>query len=127
MIHSKLCKYRALLVLAAISLAGCDAFSSEPTYGGLSVEGFNYTPYNLTEFTIRDKYGNRASGGGDLPPSAGEGRLSCCYKLKGTDFTVEWEVYDADDAIKALDAQEQIETVHKLTRVHVPPTKVSGG
>ncbi|KAK42434.1 hypothetical protein BG58_03575 [Caballeronia jiangsuensis] len=106
-------------------IAGCDAFSSDPTYGGLSVEGFNYTPYNLTEFVIRDKYGNRASGGGDLPPSAGEGRLSCCYKLKGTDFTVEWEVYDADEAIESLAAHEKIKTIHKTTLVHLSPVKRS--
>ncbi|KAK42433.1 hypothetical protein BG58_03570 [Caballeronia jiangsuensis] len=104
-------------------IAGYEAFFSEPTYGGLSVEGFNYTPYNLSEFVIRDKHGNRASGGGDLPPSAGEGSLSCCYKLKGTDFTVEWEVYDADEAIKDLYAP--IKKIHKTTLVHLPPVKRS--
>jgi hypothetical protein len=115
-------------VLAVLTfIAGCDAFSSEPTYGGLSIEGFNYTPYNLDRFVITDKYGNRASGGGDLMPGSGEGRLSCCYKLKGTDFTVDWYVYDADLAIKALDAQQPIQNIHKISQVHLPPTKVAGG
>ncbi|WP_321901736.1 DUF3304 domain-containing protein [Burkholderia cenocepacia] len=116
-----------LLFFALVLLAGCDAFSSEPTYRGISVGGMNYTPFNLDRFTIRDKYGNTASGGGDLMPGAGEGSLSCCYKLKGTDFTVDWEIYDADEAIKAIDAQKPIETIHKITQVHFPKTKISGG
>ena len=120
---SKLFKRYACIILAATFVVGCDLFSSEPTYGGLSVEGFNYTPYNLTDFVIRDKYGNRASGGGDLPPSAGEGRLSCCYKLKGTEFTVEWDVYDADEAVKNIYAP--IKEIHKVTTVHLPPVKRS--
>jgi hypothetical protein len=118
-------KRLTLLLLAAAALAGCDAFSSEPTYGGLSVEGFNYTPYNLSRFVINDKYGNKASGGGDLPPGTGEGRLSCCYKLKGTEFTVQWDVYDADEAIKNIYAP--IKMIHKVTNVHLAPTKVPGG
>ncbi|WP_208607020.1 DUF3304 domain-containing protein [Burkholderia metallica] len=117
---------RFFVLLAVVStLAGCDAFSSEPTYRSVSVMGLNYTPFNLSEFTIRDRYGNRASGGGDLPPSAGAGSLTCCYKLKGTDFTVEWEVYDADEAIKDLYAP--IKKIHKTTEVKFPPTKIKGG
>ncbi|RQV73314.1 DUF3304 domain-containing protein [Burkholderia cenocepacia] len=114
-----------VFLAAALTLAGCDAFSSEPTYRGVSIMGLNYTPFNLSEFTIRDKYGNRAGGGGDLPPSAGAGSLTCCYKLKGTKFTVEWEVYDADEAIKDLYAP--IKKIHKTTEVKFPPTKVKGG
>ncbi|RQR56555.1 DUF3304 domain-containing protein [Burkholderia sp. Bp9140] len=119
--------FKRFVVLLAVTLvlAGCDAFSSEPTYRGVSIMGLNYTPFNLSEFTIRDKFGNRASGGGDLPPSAGAGSLSCCYKLKGTEFTVDWEVYDADEAIKDLYAP--IKKIHKKTEVRFPPTKVTGG
>ena len=116
-----------LLVLCLTFIAGCDAFSSVPTYGGLSIEGFNYTPYNLDRFVITDKYGNKAGGGGDLMPGSGEGSLSCCYALKGTDFTVDWYVYDADLAIKAIDAQQPIQDIHKVTQVHLPPTEVAGG
>jgi hypothetical protein len=92
----------------------------------LSIEGFNYTPYNLDRFLIRDEFGNKAGGGGDLMPGSGQGRLSCCYFLKGTDFTVDWYVYDADLAIKAIDAHQPIQDIHKTTRVHLPPTKVEG-
>ncbi|MFM0317773.1 hypothetical protein PQR36_23070 [Paraburkholderia nemoris] len=118
-------KRLTLLLLAAAALAGCDAFSSEPTYGGLSVEGFNYTPYNLDRFVIKDKYGNSASGGGDLVPGAGEGSLSCCYKLKGTDFVVDWYLADQDEFLK--NPYGKLQEIHRTTQVHIPPTKVSGG
>ncbi|WP_199855776.1 DUF3304 domain-containing protein [Burkholderia metallica] len=114
-----------VLLAVVLTLAGCDAFSSEPTYRGVSVMGLNYTPFNLSEFTIRDRYGNRASGGGDLPPGAGAGRLSCCYKLKGTDFTVEWEVYDQDEFMK--DPYAPIKKIQKRSEVKFPHTKVNGG
>ncbi|WP_225934253.1 DUF3304 domain-containing protein [Cupriavidus sp. EM10] len=117
----------SVLLAASVLVTGCDAFSSAPTYGGLSIAGFNYTPYNLSRFVITDKYGNRASGGGDLMPGAGEGRLSCCYKLKGTEFTVKWEVYDADEAIRSIDARQPIKTIQKSAQIHFPPTKVKGG
>jgi hypothetical protein len=114
----------SVLLVASVLVTGCDALSSAPTYGALSIAGFNYTPYNLSRFVITDKYGNSASGGGDLMPGAGEGSLSCCYKLKGTEFTVKWEVYDADEAIKDLYAP--IKKLHKETTIHFPPTKVKG-
>jgi len=120
-------KLLGALLLASTLATGCDAFSSEPTYGGLSVAGFNYTPYNLSRFVVTDKYGNRAGGGGDLMPGSGAGSLSCCYKLKGTEFTVKWEVYDADEAIRAIDARERIKKIQKTTQVHLPPTEVKGG
>ena len=113
------------LLFTVLALAGCDAFSSEPTYGGLSVAGMNYTPFNLSRFVIRDKYGNTVSGGGDLPPGSGAGSLSCCYKLKGTDFTVDWEVYDQDEFMK--DPYAPIKKIRKSTFVNLPPTKISGG
>ncbi|MEZ0604124.1 hypothetical protein ACAX43_18480 [Paraburkholderia sp. IW21] len=113
------------LLLSLTFVAGCDALSSEPTYGGLSIEGFNYTPYNLDRFVITDKYGNKAGGGGDLMPGSGEGSLSCCYKLKGTDFTVDWYVMDQDEFLK--DPYGPLQEIHKVTRVHFPPTKLDGG
>ncbi|RQU28980.1 DUF3304 domain-containing protein [Burkholderia cenocepacia] len=114
-----------VFLAAALTLGGCDAFSAEPIYRGVSIMGLNYTPFNLSGFTIRDKYGNRAGGGGDLPPGAGAGRLSCCYKLKGTEFTVEWEIYDQDEFMK--DPYAPIKKIHKTTEVKFPPTKVKGG
>ncbi|MBN3856929.1 DUF3304 domain-containing protein [Paraburkholderia sp. Ac-20340] len=112
----------ALGVTTAVLLAGCDKLSSEPVYSGVSVEGMNYMPYNLTRFVIHDKFGNTASGGGDLMPGAGAGSLSCCYKLKGTDFTVDWEVYDIDDNPNLY---APLKKIRKTAQVHMPPTKVS--
>ncbi|MGS0891839.1 hypothetical protein ACVBGC_04640 [Burkholderia stagnalis] len=110
---------------ALLALVGCGIASSEPIYSGISVEGFNYMPLNLTRFNVRDEYGNTASGGGDLPPGSGEGSLSCCYKLKGTDFTVDWEVYDADEAIKNIYAP--IKKIRKSAKIELPSTKISNG
>ncbi|MCA3194603.1 MAG: hypothetical protein INH12_31585 [Cupriavidus sp.] len=104
-------------------ITGCDALSSAPTYGGLSVAGFNYTPYNLDRFVVTDKFGNRASGGA-LLPGAGEGSLSCCYKLKGTEFTVTWNVVDQDEFLK--DPYGPLPEIHKTAHVHFPPTKIKG-
>ncbi|HDV6319427.1 hypothetical protein WK80_17205 [Burkholderia multivorans] len=81
--------------LLFVSIAACS--KSEPTYVAVSTEALNYLPYNLVRFTITDQYGNRARGGGDLEPGAGEGSIACCYSLKGTNFKVQWTYYDADD------------------------------
>ncbi|MFJ2992483.1 hypothetical protein [Pandoraea sp. NPDC087047] len=123
----RLIRQTLLLSFVALVLTGCDALSSEPTYRGINVSGMNYTPFNLSRFTIHDKYGNRAGGGGDLMPGAGEGTLSCCYKLKGTEFTVDWEVYDADEAQKSILAHEPIKKIRKTTQVHFPKSNISGG
>ncbi len=112
-------------VAMVVALVGCDGLSSEPTYGGLSLEAFNYTPYNLDRFVIKDKYGNKGGGGGDLPPGSGEGSLSCCYELKGTEFEVEWSAYDAD--IASRDLYAPIKMIKTTTKVHIPPTKIEGG
>jgi len=114
-----------LLLCVLVAIVGWYRLPSVPTYGGLSIEGFNYTPYNLDRFVITDDYGDTAGGGGDLMPGDGQGTLSCCYKLKGTDFTVKWDVYDADEAMKDLYAP--IKMIHKTTLVHLPPTKIHGG
>ncbi|MBU9662707.1 hypothetical protein KTF22_12520 [Burkholderia multivorans] len=81
-------------IAMALGLCGCG--KSEPVYSGISVIGRNYLPYNMSGFTITDAYGNKASGGGDDPPGAGGGSVTCCYKLKGAEFTVRWKYYDVD-------------------------------
>ena len=90
--RSLACAMLAPLLLFVLTACG----KSVPTYSGVSLMGRNYLPYNMNGFTITDAYGNRARGGGDDPPGAGGGSLSCCYKLKGTEFTVKWDYYDAD-------------------------------
>jgi hypothetical protein len=112
------------LMAYLLLITGCNASSTDPTYGELSVEGFNYTPYNLSRFVIADEYGNTAGGGGDLMPGSGEGSLSCCYFLRGTEFTVKWEVYDADKAMN--DIYAPIKKIYKTTKIHLPPTTLEG-
>jgi len=85
---------RVAAMCLLLSTGACG--KSEPVYSGISVQGFNYLPYNLEDFTVTDAYGDKAGGGGDNPPGAGEGSFTCCYKLKGTEFTVKWSYYDAD-------------------------------
>ena len=113
-----------ILVATAVVVMGCDTFASEPVYRGISVSGMNYMPFNLSRFTIRDKYGNTAGGGGDLPPGSGEGRVSCCYTLKGTEFTVDWEVYDIDEI---TDIYAPLRKIHKTAKVYFPEEKIPGG
>lgn len=81
--------------------------------------GRNYLPYNMNGFTITDAYGNKASGGGDDPPGAGGGSVACCYKLKGSEFTVKWKYYDADQWTMDDSHAQQIET-----KVVMPPSVV---
>ncbi|MGN6087087.1 hypothetical protein [Trinickia sp.] len=113
-----------ILVATAVAVMGCDSFASEPVYRGISVSGMNYMPFNLSRFTIRDKYGNTAGGGGDLPPGSGEGSVSCCYTLKGTEFTVDWEVYDIDEI---TDIYAPLRKIHKTAKVYFPEEKIPGG
>ncbi|WGY69947.1 hypothetical protein KEC55_02055 [Burkholderia cepacia] len=104
----------ACLLFTAVTACG----KSEPTYSGISVMGQNYLPYNLDKFTIVDAYGNKANGGGDSMPGGGGG-VTCCYQLKGTDFTVKWDYYDVDQWHKG---DEQ--TFHAEAKVTLPPSKV---
>ncbi|WP_430732631.1 DUF3304 domain-containing protein [Burkholderia ambifaria] len=105
-----------VFLLAAV-LSACG--KSEPVYSGISVMGRNYLPYNMNGFTITDAYGNRASGGGDDPPGAGGGSVTCCYKLKGSEFTVKWKYYDADRWTMDDAHERQVET-----KVVMPPSTV---
>lgn len=101
--------------LMLLSFSACG--KSEPTYSGISVEGFNYLPYNLSRFTVDDAFGNSAHGGGDDTPGNGEGSLSCCYALKGTEFKVKWDYYDAD---QWQAGNKQL--LHAETTVSLPPS-----
>ncbi|WP_179235045.1 MULTISPECIES: hypothetical protein [unclassified Burkholderia] len=100
-------------------MAACG--KSEPAYSGISVIGRNYLPYNMDGFTITDAYGNQAGGGGDDPPGAGGGSVACCYKLKGTEFTVRWRYYDADRWTQEDSHMQQSET-----KVVMSPSPIPG-
>ncbi|VBB11908.1 Protein of unknown function (DUF3304) [Burkholderia stabilis] len=62
---------RSVLVVGLVVVAFSACGKSEPVYGGISVMGRNYLPYNMSGFTIADAFGHKAGGGGDDPPGAG--------------------------------------------------------
>ncbi|MGU7776015.1 DUF3304 domain-containing protein [Burkholderia sp. MR1-5-21] len=101
--------------LLVVTLSACG--KSEPVYSGISVNTHNYLPYNLDGFTITDAYGNKAGGGNSLP--GGGGGVTCCYKLKGTEFTVKWNYVDVDQWHKGNEV-----TLHAEAKVAMPPSQV---
>jgi hypothetical protein len=109
---------RVAASLLFVSMAACS--KSEPTYTSVSTEALNYLPYNLVRFTITDQFGNKARGGGDLEPGAGEGSIACCYLLRGTELKVQWTYYDADDWRPG----EQVKKQQGEASVSLPPTAV---
>jgi len=72
----------ALLWLGLV--AGCNG---EPTYSDVSFVTYNYTPWDLERVQIVDASG-RVAATGMVPSCGGEGSISCCYTLKGTEFVV---------------------------------------
>ncbi|HEY4291978.1 hypothetical protein [Luteibacter sp.] len=71
----------------------------------------NYLPFAISRVTIRDAYGNEASG---------RGTSACCYTLRGTEFTVTWDYYDEDERIRG-----QKNTYHGEAKVSYRPEKAS--
>ncbi len=108
---------RSVLVVGLVVVAFSACGKSEPVYGGISVIAHNYLPYNLDGFTIIDAYGNKAGGGNSLP--GGGGGVTCCYKLKGTEFTVKWDYVDVDQWHKGND-----ETLHAEAKATLSPSQV---
>ena len=105
-------------------LAGCNG---EPTYSGVSFIAYNYTPWNLEPVSLSDAWGNVASSS-TLIAGGGAGAISCCYKLKGTDFTVNWSGGDPDVIRKHLfDGKYEDAIFKKETSVHFPATEVPNG
>ena len=105
-------------------LAGCNG---EPVYQGVSFIAYNYTPWNLEPVRLSDKSGNVVSSS-TLVPGGGEGRVSCCYTFKGTDFTVKWRGGDPELLRKhLLDDKFDDLMFKKETQVHFPATKVPDG
>ncbi|HDR9587329.1 TPA: hypothetical protein QDC22_004977 [Burkholderia stabilis] len=110
---------RSVLVVGLVVVAFSACGKSEPVYGGISVMGRNYLPYNMSGFTIADAFGHKAGGGGDDPPGAGGGSVKCCYTLKGTEFVVTWNYYDVDQWHKG---DEQM--FHAETKVSMPQSRM---
>mgnify|MGYP006167316233 CR=1 FL=1 len=49
---------------------------------------YNYTPWDIDTIRISDKSG-RTAGSGAMGVGGGEGSVTCCYALKGTEFKVQ--------------------------------------
>ncbi|WP_238531893.1 hypothetical protein [Achromobacter arsenitoxydans] len=105
-------------------LASCNG---EPTYSGVSFVTYNYTPWNLEPVRLSDASGSVASSS-TLAAGGGEGRISCCYTFRGTDFTVKWSGGDPDLLRKHLfdDKFEEV-MFKKEAAVHFPAAKVPEG
>lgn len=105
-------------------LAGCNA---EPIYQGVSVVTYNYTPWDLELVQIVDASGGVAATG-MVPSGGGEGSISCCYTLKGTEFVVKWKGGDADLMRKHMyDGKFDEVLFSKETKVAFPATKMPPG
>lgn len=105
-------------------LAGCNG---EPGYKGLTFVAFNYTPWDIDTIQIIDSEGRTASSGA-MGVGGGEGSGTCCYTLKGTDFTVKWRGADGELAKKHMfDGKLEEVIFNKETRVHFPPAALPAG
>ena len=105
-------------------LAGCNG---EPSYQGFTFVAFNYTPWDIDTIRISDSEGRSATSGA-RGVGGGEGSGTCCYTLKGTDFTVKWSGADGEEAYKHLHDGKLDEVIfHKEATVHFPPTEIPPG
>lgn len=117
---------KALIVLLSWLglLAGCNG---EPTYQGVSLIAYNYTPWDVANISIADSAGNKA-GTGAIRPGGGEGSVTCCYTLKGTTFTVKWRVADGDELRKHMyDGKFNEMFINKETTVNFPASSIPSG
>lgn len=108
----------SVLAMCLLAAALCACGKSEPVYSGISVTAHNYLPYNLDGFTITDAYGNKASGGNSLP--GGGGGVTCCYKLRGTEFTVTWNYVDVDQWHKGNEETFRAEAKVAMSASRIP-------
>ncbi|CAB3889098.1 DUF3304 domain-containing protein [Achromobacter dolens] len=114
-------------VFAIALLAASAACGGEPEYRGLNLIAYNYTPWDIDTILISDKAGRTASSGA-MGVGGGEGSVTCCYTLKGTEFTVRWSGLDGEEAIKHLyDGTMDSLLFRKETKVHLDPTPIPAG
>lgn len=105
-------------------LAGCNG---EPTYQGVSFITYNYTPWELSSVRLIDASG-AAAGTSAIPPGGGEGSVTCCYTLKGTEFTVKWRGGDVVEMRTHLfDGKLDGVIFNKEEKLHFPATKIPDG
>ncbi|AMH04105.1 hypothetical protein HMPREF3069_21090 [Achromobacter xylosoxidans] len=114
-------------VLAIALVTASAACGGEPEYRGLNMIAYNYTPWDIDTIRISDKSG-RTAGSGAMGVGGGEGSVTCCYALKGTEFKVQWSGVDGEEAIQHLyDGTMDSLMFHKETTVHLDPTPIPAG
>jgi len=118
---------RKWVITALVLLGLLVAYRGEPSYGGLNFIAFNYTPFDIDTVALVDKSGKGAFTM-QVSVGGGEGSVSCCYSLKGTDFTAKWRAADSEILRKHLDDEntDQYFFTREKT-VHFPPTKIPSG
>ncbi|ALM84295.1 DUF3304 domain-containing protein [Bordetella sp. N] len=116
---------RLMAVLMSFGLlAGCDG---EPAYTGVSFVAFNYTQFDMDTVRLTDKRGESAFTM-QVSAGAGEGSVSCCYSLKGTEFTAKWRATDSEILRQHLDEGNTAQ--YYFTRektVTFPPEQIPPG
>lgn len=105
-------------------MAGC---GGEPTYRGVNFVVYNYTPCDLDRIQITDASG-RSAVTGSIGVGGGEGSVSCCYTLKGTEFTVTWRGADGEQARRHMfDGKLDKVIFQKTTQVYFPASAIPAG
>jgi hypothetical protein len=111
----------ALMLLGL--LAGCDR---RPSYSG-SFIAYNYTSFDIDWVSLTDKEGGHAVTM-QVSVGAGGGSVSCCYTLKGTEFTAEWRAVDPELLRRHIyDKDREKYFFTRRATVNFPPTKLPPG
>lgn len=111
-------------MVLAVGVAGC---GDEPTYRGVNFIVYNYTPWDLDWIRVTDANGHFAATG-SIGVGGGEGSVSCCYTLKGTEFTVTWRGADGEQVRQHVYDGKLDEVIfEKMTPVHFPATGIPAG
>nr|WP_297351362.1 hypothetical protein [uncultured Caldimonas sp.] len=118
-------KIAAVLVVALAATSCSDV--TEPTYKNTTSITLNYTPLNIVNVVVSDKYGNKLFGS-DPGPGGGEGAFNCCYSLKGREMQISWQTYDRATYPKmeaktatASVAEENSSSKKKYLHIHIFP------
>lgn len=118
---------RLAWILAPVLAAGIAGCGGEPTYRGINFIVYNYTPWDLDQVRVTDASG-RSAVTGAIGVGGGEGSVSCCYTLKGTEFKVTWRGADAEEARRHMFDGKLDEVIFEKTApVHFPVSEIPAG
>ncbi|WP_231755167.1 DUF3304 domain-containing protein [Bordetella sp. N] len=110
--------------MSLMFLSGCDR---EPSYRGVSFIAYNYTQFDLDSVSVTDESGKSAATM-QVSVGAGGGSVSCCYTLRGTEFTAQWRAYDPEILRNHLDDKDTDQYFFtKKKEVIFPPAEIPSG